>query len=90
MAYPKFRLTNTEISVLFETELLPYAEVVEVPKRDAGMRWCRDPDDDRFTRCAKAGKCAWLVSGDDDLLSLKKVGKTTIIPPAEFMAILGA
>jgi len=89
MAYPKFRLTKIEIAFLFEAELLPFAEVVELPASEARRRWCRDPDDDKFIRCAMAGKCARLVSGDDDLLSLKRVGKVTILSPAEFLAALG-
>jgi len=74
---------------LFENELLPFAEVVEVPASEGKRRWSRDPEDDKFIRCAKAGKCAWLVSGDDDLLSLKRIGKTSILSPAGFLAILG-
>lgn len=61
MAYPKFRLTHAEITFLFETELLPFAEVVEIPASAGKKRWCRDPEDDKFIRCAKAGKCARLV-----------------------------
>jgi len=89
MAYPKFRLTRAEISFLFETELLPFAEVVDLPGPKGKRGWSRDPEDDKFIRCAKAGKCAWLVSGDDDLLSLKRVGKLAILSPAGFLAVLG-
>lgn len=89
MAYPKFRLTPAEITFLFEIELLPFAEVVEVPASTGKTRWSRDPEDDKFIRCARAGKCARLVSGDDDLLSLKRVGKVAILSPAEFLVVLG-
>ncbi len=60
-SYQKFRLTHAEITFLFETELLPFAEVVEIPASAGKKRWCRDPEDDKFIRCAKAGKCARLV-----------------------------
>jgi putative PIN family toxin of toxin-antitoxin system len=89
LAYPKFRLTAVEISFLFDVELLPFAEVVEVPASERKQRWSRDPEDDKFIRCATAGKCARLVSGDADLLSLKRVGKVAIVSPAEFLAVLG-
>jgi putative PIN family toxin of toxin-antitoxin system len=89
MAYPKFRLTRAEITSLFDTELLPFADVVELPASKSKQRWSRDPDDEMFIRCAQSAKCARLVTGDDDLLSLKRVGKVAIISPAEFLVVLG-
>ena len=89
MAYPKFRLTRAEITSLFDAELLPFADVVELPVSKRGQRWCRDPGDDKFIRCAQAGKCARLVTGDDDLLTLKRVGKVAILSPATFLETLG-
>ena len=89
MAYPKFRLTHAEISYLFDTELLPFADVVELPASKRGQRWSRDPEDDNFIRCAKAGKRTRIITGDDDLLSLKRVGKVVILSPAEFLGALG-
>jgi putative PIN family toxin of toxin-antitoxin system len=90
MAYPKFRLTPAEITFLFDVELLPFAEVVDVPASGRERRWSRDPDDDKFILYAMAGKCSRLVSGDDDLLSLKRVGKVAILSPSGFLAVLGA
>jgi putative PIN family toxin of toxin-antitoxin system len=89
MAYPKFRLTHTEITFLFDTELLPFADVVELPASKSEQRWSRDPEDDKFIRCAKAGKCVRLITGDDDLLSLKRVGKVAILSPVAFLGVLG-
>ena len=89
MAYPKFRLTHAEITFLFDTELLPFADVIKLPASNGKQRWSRDPEDDKFIRCAKAGKCARLITGDDDLLSLKRVGKVIILTPAEFLGVLG-
>jgi predicted nucleic acid-binding protein len=45
MAYPKFRLTRDEITFLFDTELLPFAEVVELPASKGKQRWSRDPEE---------------------------------------------
>jgi len=88
MAYPKFRLTHAEITFLFDTELLPFADVVELPASKSEQRWSRDPEDDKFIRCAQAGKCVRLITGDDDLLSLKRVGKVAILSPAAFLGVL--
>jgi len=63
--------------------------VVELQASKRGQRWCRDPEDDKFIRCAQAGKCSRLVTGDDDLLSLKSVGKVAILSPAKFLGMLG-
>ena len=89
MAYPKFRLTQAEIAFLFDTELLLFADVVELPASKSEQRWSRDPEDDKFIRCAQAGKCVRLITGDDDPLSLKRVGKVAILSPAEFLGVLG-
>ncbi|MGD9684710.1 MAG: putative toxin-antitoxin system toxin component, PIN family [Candidatus Obscuribacterales bacterium] len=48
----------------------------------------RDPNDDVFLACALAARAEYLVSGDKDLLCLKEHGKTKIVSPAEFLAIL--
>jgi len=56
MAYPKFRLTHAEISYLFDTELLPFADVVELPASKRGQRWSRDPEDDKFIRNSPPGR----------------------------------
>ena len=89
MTYPKFRLTRADITFLFDTELLPFADVVELPAPKSKQSWSRDPDDDKFIRCAQAAKCVRLITGDDDLLSLKRVGKVAILLPAEFLRVLG-
>jgi predicted nucleic acid-binding protein len=44
-------------------------------------RTCRDADDDNILKCALASKSEYLVTGDDDLLTLHKYGKTKIIKP---------
>ena len=51
----------------------------------SGVSICRDPDDDKFISCAIDAECKYIVSGDDDLLSLGKVGNVTICTPSEFL-----
>jgi putative PIN family toxin of toxin-antitoxin system len=46
---------------------------------------CRDPDDDSLLALSKDGSADILITGDEDLLVLKKFGKTRIQSPAEFL-----
>ena len=47
---------------------------------------CRDPDDDKFIDCAVAGKCIYIVSGDNDLLSLGTFKNVEIVTVSEFFS----
>jgi putative PIN family toxin of toxin-antitoxin system len=46
---------------------------------------CRDPDDDHLLALSKDGNADILITGDEDLLVLKKFGNTRILSPAEFL-----
>ena len=45
---------------------------------------CRDNDDNKFIECALEAQCVYIVSGDDDLLSLKQFGNIEIIRVTDF------
>jgi putative PIN family toxin of toxin-antitoxin system len=45
---------------------------------------CRDPEDDTIIGTALAGSCACIVTGDKDLLVLKRHRGIDIIPPDRF------
>ena len=49
---------------------------------------CRDPDDDRVISCAVVGEADLIVSGDDDLLALKRAGGIPILTAAQFLEML--
>lgn len=49
---------------------------------------CRDPEDNKFLDCAIMGRVRYLVSGDDDLLSLQRIGSIRIVNPAEFLKLI--
>lgn len=85
LAYPKFKLTAQEVRQAIE-ELLPYAEVTSPRQRLRVIR--RDPADNRFLEGAVAGKARYIVSGDDDLLSLTSFQGIRAVSVAEFLAIL--
>jgi putative PIN family toxin of toxin-antitoxin system len=45
---------------------------------------CRDADDDVVLATARAGECAVIVTGDQDLLILDPFQGTRIVPPSAF------
>jgi putative PIN family toxin of toxin-antitoxin system len=47
---------------------------------------CRDLDDDMVLATALTGKAVCIITGDKDLLSLKKFGEIDILSPSEFEA----
>ena len=48
----------------------------------------RDPDDNKFVECAVAGRCGYIVSRDQDLLSLRRYEGIEIVRVEHFLAIL--
>jgi putative PIN family toxin of toxin-antitoxin system len=48
----------------------------------------RDPDDNAVLECAIEGKAEFIVSGDNDLLELKKFRGIEIVRASEFLEIL--
>jgi len=53
----------------------PYIDFIEV---ESIVTICRDPNDNFLLALAKDGKADYLITGDKDLLELKKFGKTKI------------
>lgn len=49
---------------------------------------CRDPDDDYLLGCAVAGGADYLVTGDDDLLTIGRYRGVAILRAREFLAII--
>jgi len=54
------------------------------------IRRCRDSDDDKFLECAVAGAADYLVSADDDLLSLGAIEGIPILDVPTFWHRLSA
>ena len=55
---------------------------------EQGPPLCRDPKDDYLLYTALAAQANYLVSGDNDLLSLCSIGCTKIISFTDFEAIM--
>ena len=45
---------------------------------------CRDPDDARILALAELSGADYIITGDGDLLVLKKFGSTQIVSPRRF------
>lgn len=77
----KLKLPN-----LFIAETLDYlsenATSVEVNKSLSGV--CRDPEDDHIIALADSARANYIITGDEDLLILKKHGVTQIVTPRQF------
>ena len=49
---------------------------------------CRDPNDNYLLALARTAEADYLVTRDEDLLTLQQHGKTQIIYPARLMQLL--
>ena len=58
------------------------------PGNQLPTRVGRDIKDDKFLACADEEKVDYIITGDDDLLSLKQYRGISIITPRKFMAAL--
>jgi len=62
--------------------------LIEAPPLPAPV--CRDPDDDIVLAVAFAGEVDCIITGDRDLLVLKKYGDIRILSPRQFLELLDA
>lgn len=83
LAYSKFKLTGSEILSLIEEDVLPFVDTVRA--KPISVPTLRDPDDMKFLACAVSARVHWLVSGDDDLLSIGKVESVEIVSVTNFL-----
>jgi len=83
LTYPKFGLTPEEINFILYQEIVPHFEIVR-PKPGRVIIG-DDSSDDKFIRCAQAGRGKTIISGDQHLLRLKSFGSIEILTPAQFL-----
>ena len=89
LAYPKIREryhVNPEAADALIASLILLSEPVKVPT-DV-LKASRDPDDDIFLMCAVSGRADYLVTGDQDLLSLISFRRVEIVTPDQFVRVL--
>jgi putative PIN family toxin of toxin-antitoxin system len=80
---PKFdRYLNTERRHLILHDLSAIAFWVEPPPAITGIAYSRDPDDDKFIHAALAARARWLVTGDQDLLTVPAITGLGMVSPS--------
>jgi putative PIN family toxin of toxin-antitoxin system len=63
--------------------------VAEIVRPNRAVSVLDDEADNRVLECAEAGQVDLIVSGDRDLLRLKRHGAVPIVRPADFVRTLG-
>ncbi len=80
---PKFRrfFSSSDIEEILET-IQEYAEFIEVTSK---TEVCKDPKDNFLLSLSMDGNADFLLTGDNDLLSLTKFRKTAIVTISDFL-----
>jgi hypothetical protein len=82
----KYRVVPADHQAFLE---LLRGEAILLPHQPApGV--CRDPDDDYLLGCAALGGADYLVTGDDDLLSVTQYRDVVVIDARTFLSVLAA
>ncbi|PIW32375.1 MAG: putative toxin-antitoxin system toxin component, PIN family [Nitrosopumilales archaeon CG15_BIG_FIL_POST_REV_8_21_14_020_37_12] len=82
---PKFKMTEDEIDEIVFT-LISSSEIQVVTSKFKAVK--DDPDDDIIINTAYDGEADYVVSGDDDLLRMKKFKNIQIVTVTEMLKIL--
>jgi len=86
LGYPKFRLSNEEKRLILRKEILPFFEVMEVREKVKGI--CRDPADDKFISCAVSAEADFIITGDKDLMAVKRYRSVKIVSASDFLKMM--
>lgn len=65
--------------------LAPFIKRLFLIKPISKINICRDPDDNKFIECANDAGAIYIVSGDKDLLDLKKYKNIKIVTVKDFL-----
>jgi hypothetical protein len=84
---PKFKkyFSKEDIEQLIDLFEI-YGEIAQVKSK---IELCRDPKDDFLLSLATDSKADYLITGDNDLLDLKTIGKTKIITMTDYLKKVG-
>ena len=83
----KFRLSRKKQHAFIR--LLVDASLVMTPLDQFRVERCRDPQDDMFLSLANQVGADYLISLDQDLIELRKIGVTKILTPGDFLKEMG-
>lgn len=81
---PKFKRYFSSVDL--EELLFQMREHGEFITVTSSTNICRDPKDNFLLSLSKDGKASHLISGDKDLLDLKRFGKTQIITMKKYLS----
>ena len=83
IAKPRLKkyFTTNALEVMLST-FEPFVDLIKV---ESIVAICRDPNDNFLLALAKDGSADYLLTGDKDLLELKRFGKTKIKTIASFI-----
>ncbi len=82
--FGKFRFDTANL-VLLEKKIRKYFQCVYPSKT---IKVLRDDPDNRVLEAALAGNCAYIITGDKELLALRRFKRVVITTPAKFLEIL--
>jgi len=82
MTRPKFNVNRSQV-IHFINSIEGIARRVTLLGIIQGV--CRDSDDDKVLECAVLGDVDFIISGDNDLLSLKNFREIPIITASEYI-----
>ena len=83
----KFSVSTSEARVARDLVIEASENIIIPHKSVTGV--CRDPEDDYILACAISSKADFLVTGDDDLLSLNSCEGIKILTPRAFELLFG-
>jgi uncharacterized protein len=78
----KFKISATDLSEISDIISEAAYEILHEPHPISGI--CRDSNDDMIIACAIDAAADYIVTGDEDLLILKKYKNVEIISPRNF------
>ncbi len=76
------RIVRSDQISRFISLVISKLEIVEITSQIAGSR---DPNDNYLLSLAADGHADYIVTGDSDLLVLRKTGQTQIVTLSDFM-----
>lgn len=86
--YKKFASTKDEAHEAINL-ILEIAQIVDHKEKGIHVKGiCRDKEDDAILACAVASEADYLITGDSDLLELKKYKGIKILSPRDFELLL--
>ena len=83
------RLQQKYPAISTKIPLQEFIAPFEIIRVSSDIHISRDPDDDKFISCAVDGKCIYIVSGDNDLLSIGNYRDIEILTVVDFLNRFG-